>query len=44
MRLAVVDASVAAEWVVEEAHSDRAVLLLLGFDAQHAPGHWGLRQ
>ena len=39
MRRAVVDASVAAKWVVEEAHSDRAALLL-GFDALHAPGHW----
>ncbi|MBS0644719.1 MAG: type II toxin-antitoxin system VapC family toxin [Acetobacteraceae bacterium] len=39
MTQAVVDASVAAKWVVQEAHSDRAALLL-AFDARHAPDHW----
>ena len=39
MRQAVVDASVAAKWVVEEEHSAKAALLL-GFDACHAPDHW----
>lgn len=39
MKEAVVDASVAVKWVVEEAHSDKAVLLL-GYDARHAPDHW----
>ena len=39
MRQVVVDASVAAKWVVEEEHSAKAALLL-GFDACHAPDHW----
>lgn len=39
MRQAVVDASVAAKWVVEENHSSQAALLL-EFDALHAPDHW----
>lgn len=39
MRAAVVDASVAVKWVVEEAHSDRAAALL-AYDAMHAPDHW----
>lgn len=39
MREAVVDASVAAKWVVEEAHSAKATLLLQ-CDARHAPDHW----
>jgi predicted nucleic acid-binding protein len=34
-----VDASVAVKWVVEEAHSDAAALLLT-YDALHAPDHW----
>lgn len=39
MKQVVVDASVAAKWVVQEDHSDQAALLL-GFDALHAPDHW----
>ena len=39
MKSAVVDASVAAKWVVEEADTDKAVLLL-SYDALHAPDHW----
>ncbi len=39
MREAVVDASVAAKWVVDEQHSDRAALLL-DWDGRHAPDHW----
>ena len=39
MRQAVVDASVAAKWVIAEDHSAQAALLL-AFDALHAPGHW----
>lgn len=39
MRQAVVDASVAAKWVVEEDHSTKAALLL-EFDTRHAPDHW----
>jgi predicted nucleic acid-binding protein len=35
----VVDASVAAKWVVEEDHSAQAALLL-DWDARHAPDHW----
>jgi predicted nucleic acid-binding protein len=35
----VVDASVAAKWVVEEDHSGKAALLLQ-CDARHAPQHW----
>jgi predicted nucleic acid-binding protein len=35
----VVDASVAAKWVVEEAHSASAALLL-NHDTLHAPAHW----
>ncbi len=33
------DASVAAKWVVEEAYSAQAALML-AFDARHAPDHW----
>jgi predicted nucleic acid-binding protein len=36
---AVVDASVAAKWVVDEDHSDQAALLL-ELEACHAPNHW----
>ena len=39
MKAAVVDASVALKWVIEEAHSDRAILLLT-YEALHAPDHW----
>jgi predicted nucleic acid-binding protein len=39
VRQAVVDASVAVKWVVEEEHSAKAAILL-GFDACHAPDHW----
>ena len=39
MRQAVIDASVAAKWVVEEDHSAKAALLL-ALDARHAPDHW----
>ncbi len=39
MTQAVVDASVAVKWVVEEDHSTEAAILL-GFDACHAPDHW----
>jgi len=39
VRQAVVDASVAVKWVVEEDHSAKAALLL-GFEARHAPDHW----
>jgi predicted nucleic acid-binding protein len=39
VRQAVVDASVAAKWVVEEAHSAKAALLL-DWDACLAPDHW----
>jgi predicted nucleic acid-binding protein len=39
MRQAVVDASVAAKWVIEEEHSAKAALLL-DFDVLHAPDHW----
>lgn len=39
MRRIVVDASVAAKWVVEEAHSPKAEILL-AFDARYAPDHW----
>jgi predicted nucleic acid-binding protein len=39
MRAAVIDASVAAKWVVEEAHSAQAALALK-LDARHAPAHW----
>lgn len=39
MKEAVVDASVAAKWVVEEDHSDQAAELLR-CDALHAPDHW----
>lgn len=39
MKQAVIDASVAAKWVVDEDHSDRAVRLL-SLDARHAPSHW----
>jgi predicted nucleic acid-binding protein len=35
----VVDASVATKWVVAEAHSDKAALLLT-YRALHAPDHW----
>jgi predicted nucleic acid-binding protein len=36
---AVVDASVAAKWVIEEDRSDKAVLLL-EYEQLHAPDHW----
>ena len=39
MRQVVVDASVAVKWVVEEAHSAEATLLLQ-CEARHAPDHW----
>jgi predicted nucleic acid-binding protein len=39
MRKAVVDASVAAKWVVEEAHSVAAARLL-DCEEIHAPDHW----
>ncbi len=39
MREAVVDASVAAKWVIAEAHSAEAALLL-GYDTLYAPDHW----
>jgi predicted nucleic acid-binding protein len=39
VRQAVIDASVAAKWVVEEDHSAKAALLL-ALDARHAPDHW----
>jgi predicted nucleic acid-binding protein len=39
VRQVVVDASVAAKWVVEEDHSAQAALLL-ACDACHAPDHW----
>ena len=39
MKQVVVDASVAAKWVVEEYHSNRAAQLL-SLDARHAPSHW----
>jgi predicted nucleic acid-binding protein len=39
VRQAVIDASVAAKWVVEEDHSAKASLLL-SLDARHAPDHW----
>lgn len=39
MRQVVVDASVAAKWVVEEEHSAKAALLLR-CEARHAPDHW----
>lgn len=39
MTAIVVDASVATKWVVEETHSDKAILLL-AYEARHAPAHW----
>jgi predicted nucleic acid-binding protein len=39
VKAAVVDASVAAKWVVEERHSAEAVLLL-DYDVLYAPDHW----
>jgi len=39
VRRIVVDASVAAKWVIEEAHSPKAEILL-AFDARYAPDHW----
>ena len=39
MTSAVVDASVAAKWVLNEAFSEQAALLL-GYEALHAPSHW----
>lgn len=39
MKTAVVDASVAAKWVVEEQYSDRAATLL-NSESLHAPSHW----
>jgi predicted nucleic acid-binding protein len=39
MTEAVVDASVSAKWVVDEAYSANAALLLR-YDSLHAPAHW----
>ncbi len=39
MSAVVVDASVAAKWVVEEAFSAQAASLLTG-NTLHAPAHW----
>jgi predicted nucleic acid-binding protein len=39
VRQSVIDASVAAKWVVEEPHS-AAAAGLLEWDARHAPDHW----
>jgi predicted nucleic acid-binding protein len=39
VREVVVDASVAVQWVVEEAHSAQATILLQ-CEALHAPDHW----
>jgi predicted nucleic acid-binding protein len=39
VKSAVIDASVAVKWVVEESHSDKASLLL-AYDTLHAPDHW----
>jgi predicted nucleic acid-binding protein len=39
MKAAVIDASVAAKWVVEEADSDAAIALN-ACEALHAPSHW----
>ena len=39
MKEVVVDAAVAAKWVVDEEHSAEAVSLLQ-CDARHAPDHW----
>ncbi len=39
MKKVVVDASVAAKWIVEERHSAKA-LRLLDCDELHAPDHW----
>ena len=39
MTSAVVDASVAAKWVLNEAFSEQAALLL-GYASLHAPSHW----
>jgi predicted nucleic acid-binding protein len=40
VRAAVVDASVAAKWVLSEEHSETATLLLRHCDELHAPAHW----
>jgi predicted nucleic acid-binding protein len=40
MKSAVVDASVAVKWVVEEAFTDAAERLLTMGSALHAPSHW----
>lgn len=40
MKAAVVDASVAVKWVIAEAHSDRALLVLRQAMTLHAPSHW----
>jgi predicted nucleic acid-binding protein len=39
VKQAVIDASVAAKWVVEEKYSDKAASLL-ELEARHAPDHW----
>ena len=39
MKAAVIDASVAAKWVIAEDHSDRAAALL-DCEQLHAPDHW----
>ncbi|MDT8316254.1 type II toxin-antitoxin system VapC family toxin [Roseomonas mucosa] len=36
---AVVDASIAAKWVIAEEHSEKAATLL-GYDVLYAPDHW----
>lgn len=38
--MVVVDASVAAKWVLPEEHAPEAALLLSGAWALHAPSHW----
>jgi predicted nucleic acid-binding protein len=41
VKATVVDASVAVKWVVEEAYSAKAALLLR-CDTLHAPDHWSV--
>jgi predicted nucleic acid-binding protein len=40
IRAAVIDASVAAKWVLSEAHSETAARLLTRCEELHAPAHW----
>ncbi len=40
MKAAVLDASVAAKWVLPEPHADRALALLRTVQTLHAPAHW----